>query len=804
MAINKIVEIRRRMTSYPAIWFCGSFASEEPKVTATLGNNRLEIHRLSDFQEETYKTLAKIDDKLMAYEVMLPEDKKEDTFVIEADGEVLYKGNVSAFPTSIVYIDSVSDKEKYILISAWGVAPFDYEVSVPKIKDALIRQIHRYDVNQMFNEKDKEYLSGFEIRIPSETKRIFPLEIVLSGEKGETFTYTLSDAEANNQKEKRGLKRALHLGKRAIQVLATDGLKEVVNKVKLVLFDPTLTYMDWVETHEPDKEELDRQREEQKSFALRPKFSIVIPLYRTDKRMLKELIESLLNQTYDNWEVCFADAGADDKGHSILEDFVGKYQANDERIKYQILKENKSISENTNEAIAMMSGDYVVFCDHDDTLALNALYECAKAINADADIDVIYSDQDMMSEDSKLRYDPLMKPDFSIDFLRSCNYISHLFVAKKELMDEVGVLNPEYNGSQDYDFTLRCVEKAKRIYHIPKVLYHWRAAGTSTADDPATKTYAYESGKKALDAHYKRVGIPATAEMTEFYGKYHTIYHWDETPMISIIIPNKDHIDDLNTCVMSLLEKSEYKNFEIVVVENNSEEEKTFAYYKDMEAKYENFRTVYYEGNFNYSKINNFGVAHAKGDYILLLNNDTEIIRGDFLQEMLGYCMREDVGGVGARLYYEDGSIQHCGVVMGYGQKAGHVFLGFLPQQFGMLGRVVSAQNYSAVTAACLMTKRSVFEEVGGLTEEFAVAFNDVDFCLKIRKAGYLIVYNPFAEAYHYESKSRGYEDTPEKMERFERESELLRNSWPEYFEKGDPYYSPNLTLDRADFSLKF
>ena len=291
--------------------------------------------------------------------------------------------------------------------------------------------------------------------------------------------------------------------------------------------------------------------------------------------------------------------------------------------------------------------------------------------------------------------------------------------------------------------------------------------------------------------------------MTEYYGKYHVHYHWDEKPLVSIIIPNKDHAQDLDKCVMSIIDKSEYRNFEFIIVENNSTEPETFAYYERMEEKYPFFHVVHYEGGFNYSSINNFGEKAAKGDYLLLLNNDTEIIRGDFLEEMLGFAQRPDVGIVGARLYYEDETIQHAGVIIGYGQLAGHAFLGFGPNSFGMLGRVVSAQNYSAVTAACLMTRKSVFEEVGGLTEEFAVAFNDVDYCLKVRDKGYLVVYNPFAEAYHYESKSRGYEDTPEKRARYDREGELLHSRWLKYYEKGDPYYSPNLTLDYADFSLR-
>jgi GT2 family glycosyltransferase len=350
---------------------------------------------------------------------------------------------------------------------------------------------------------------------------------------------------------------------------------------------------------------------------------------------------------------------------------------------------------------------------------------------------------------------------------------------------------------------LRCCEQAENICHIPKVLYHWRCHDQSTAARPESKLYAFEAAKRAIEAHYVRMGIPATVEDGPYYGEYRTIYHWDEEPLVSVIIPNKDHTDDLKKCLDSIFEKSSYKNLEFVIVENNSTEAATFAYYEELIASHENIKVVTYEGIFNFAKINNFGACHASGDYYLLLNNDTEMIDDDAIRDMVGYCMRDDVGIVGAKLLYPDDTIQHAGAVMGFGGVAGHTFIGKTANEPGYFGRIQVAQDYSAVTAACLMTKKEVFDAVGGMTEEFVVAFNDIDYCLKVRRLGKLVVYDPYAEFYHYESKSRGLEDSPEKVERFQRETDLLIDRWQDILDSGDPYYNPNLTLDNSDFSLR-
>ena len=402
-------------------------------------------------------------------------------------------------------------------------------------------------------------------------------------------------------------------------------------------------------------------------------------------------------------------------------------------------------------------------------------------------------------------FQPHFKPDYNPDLLCTVNYICHLFVVDRKIIDQVGMLCKEYDGAQDYDFIFRCIEavKPEEIYHVPKILYHWRCHEDSTAENPESKTYAFEAGKRAIEAHYQRTGIDAEVHQGEFLGLYRTKFHRDHDPLVSIIIPNKDHIDDLKRCMNSIEQKSTYRNYEFIIVENNSTEDSTFQYYKEIEAQNPKVHVVYWDKEFNYSAINNYGATFAKGEYILLLNNDTEIINEDCLEELLGYCMRSDVGAVGARMYYEDDTIQHAGVVIGFGGIAGHCFVLQPRGTTGYCHRIICAQDYSAVTAACMMVKRSAFEEVGGLTEELAVAFNDIDFCMKLRTAGYLIVYNPYAELYHYESKSRGLEDTPEKVARFNKEIQVFERRWPDIMRDGDPYYNPNLTLKSQDFSLK-
>lgn len=543
-----------------------------------------------------------------------------------------------------------------------------------------------------------------------------------------------------------------------------------------------------------------REQEENAQFPKDIKFSVLVPLYNTPESFLKAMIESVQAQTYKNWELCLANGS--DSEHSFVGEICKKYADGDKRIKYEKLEKNLGISENTNACIRMATGEYIALFDHDDLLHPSALYEVMRAI-CEHGADFIYTDENTFSEEPRDAYNPHFKPDFSPDTLRSYNYICHLSVFSRELLDSVGYFRSEYDGSQDYDLILRLTEKAKKVFHIRKILYYWRAHKNSVAQDVGAKPYTVTAAKKALAAHLERCGLKGEVLDSSVPTTYHIKYEIDGNPLISVIIPNKDHTDDLDICLKSLYEKSSYKNFEVIIVENNSTEKETFEYYETLTQKHGNIKIVTWEGNFNYSAINNFGVNYAKGEFILLLNNDVEIINGSCLEEMLMFAQRKDVGAVGAKLYYSDDTVQHAGVILGLGGTAGHAHKHFGRNHPGYMARASIAQNLTACTAACLMMRRDVFDEVGGLDESFEVAFNDVDLCMKIRKKGYLVVFTPYAELYHYESKSRGNDSTPEKLERFRGEIDRFKEKWQKQLDDGDPYYNPNLTLTRDDFSLK-
>ena len=555
-------------------------------------------------------------------------------------------------------------------------------------------------------------------------------------------------------------------------------------------------YEAWLARHKVDKRTFRRQKHS--AFAQKPLISIVIPLYCTPLPYLKELLESVRRQSYENWQLCLADGSPDDKA----KEFIEKHYGREKRIVYRKLEENGGISANTNEAVALAAGEYLMLCDHDDTLEPDALYEIVKAIN-DTGADVLYTDEDKVSMDGRHYFDPNFKPDFNLFRLRENNYICHIFVVKKSLTDETGLLRSEFDGAQDFDFILRCCEKAQKITHIPKVLYHWRCHMDSTAADPSSKAYAYEAGRKAVREHYQRLGIDAKVEMTERPGWYRSHVKVQGNPLISVIIPNKDHTDDLELCLFSMTRKSTYRNYEILIVENNSEKEETFEYYRKLPDRYPKARVLTWEKEFNYSAINNFAAKEAKGEYLLFLNNDVEILTPDWMEEMLQNCQQENVAAVGAKLYYPDDTIQHAGVVLGLGGIAGHIMCRASKEDPGYFGRMISVQEISAVTAACMMVKKSDFDAVGGLDETFQVAFNDIDLCMKFRAAGKKIIFTPYAELYHYESKSRGLEDTPEKQFRFDKEVKRFQEKWAQQLEMEDPYYSPNLSVTEGDCSLR-
>lgn len=554
-------------------------------------------------------------------------------------------------------------------------------------------------------------------------------------------------------------------------------------------------YEEWYRNHRPSMEEYQEQREQ--AFDYMPLISILVPVYHTPEEFLKQMIQSVRKQTYGNWELCVANADpADRRTAEILAVAASK----DPRIKITDVPENEGIAQNTNAALKIAAGEYVGLLDHDDLLTPDALFEVVKAVNEQGRPEALYSDEDKVTIDLSEHFQPHMKPDFNKDLLRSNNYITHFFVASKNLADRVGGFDAAYNGAQDYDFILRCTEQAEGIVHIPRILYHWRVHKASTADNPASKMYAFDAGKRAIEAHLKRCMEPGTVSHTKDLGFYKVKYPVKGSPLVSIIIPNKDESETLAQCLESI-ERSSYQNYEIIIVENNSEKEETFAYYEKIQS--DRIRIVFWPDEFNYSAINNFGASEAKGDYLLLLNNDVQVITEDWLEGLLSNCQREDVGIVGAKLFYPDDTIQHAGIVIGIGGVAGAVFTGLPGVYSGYLHKASIQQNLSAVTAACMMVKRSVYEELGGLEEKLKVAFNDVDFCLRARDKGYLVVYNPEVKLYHYESKSRGTEDSKEKIRRFQNEIEYMRSHWLKLLKEGDPMYNPNLTLTKWDYSLK-
>ena len=583
---------------------------------------------------------------------------------------------------------------------------------------------------------------------------------------------------------------------KGLKYFKKNGVKKFLYRLKEGPKRPQVLYHDWFTMHKISKRALEEQK--QTIFPYSPKISIIVPTFNTPKEFLGEMIDSVISQSYENWELCIAD-GSDEK--SIARSMLLDYQKKDSRIKVTLLEDNYGIVGNTNKALLMATGDYIALYDHDDVLTPDALYEVVSSLQKTKH-DIVYTDEDKLNNRTKKFEDPNFKPDFSIDLFRSHNYITHFFVVKAAIVNEVGQFNSQYEGAQDYDFMFRCIEKSKSIHHIHKVLYHWRMHEASTAENPESKLYCYEAGKKAIEDHYKRVGIKAKVEIMDLWGMYHTEYEIIGNPLISIIIPNMDHKELLDNCINSLLHVNNYSNIEIIIAENNSKTSEIFKYYDQIKMKYKNIKVVTWDKEFNYSAINNFAVQSAKGQYLLFLNNDTEVINKSAISEMLGCCMREEVGIVGAKLLYEDNTVQHAGVVIGFGGYAGHVFHGIEKNDYGYMVRARINGNYSAVTAACMMVDRESFEAVNGFDEQFKVACNDVDLCLRIRKLSKLVVYNAHSLWYHYESKSRGYEDNLSKINRFQNEIHRFQERWKDLLIDGDPYYNKNFKIEDHPFNI--
>ena len=709
-------------------------------------------------------------------------------------------------------VDVVRIRENSIQLNGWAIGKTPESKISFFVEDANHKAIEhkcvptrRDDVSQIYFKKTVDKDFGFDIQFPYERGKDYYLVIMGDGRKlrvkynEELISKRSSVAHKRKQKIKDLMNmETVHV---AWDFFKENGLKAlyIKSKHKLQGLDNDYDYAEWWNLTKPTDEELAAQRETK--FQRNPKFSIVIPVWKTPEKYLREMIDSIIDQTYSNWELCIADGSP--AGHSV-EKILKKYAEKDARIRYKVLGENLGIAGNTNAAMEMAKGDFIVLADHDDRLTPNALFECVKAINENPETDVLYSDEDKLDMDGGALFDPHFKPDFNPDLLTSVNYICHLFVVKKQLVNLVGGFREEFDGAQDYDFIFRCTERAKRIHHIPKVLYHWRCHQDSTASNPESKLYAFEAGSRAIMAHYDRMGIAAKkVEKGVDYGIYHTTFEIPGEPLVSVIIPNKDHTADLDLCIRPMITRGTYKNLEFIVVENNSTDPKTFEYYEKIQKEFPQVHVVYWDREFNYSAINNFGVKHAKGEYLLFMNNDIELIAENFVEEMMGFCQREDVGIVGARLLYEDDTIQHAGVVVGFGGIAGHTFIGLHKAENSYFHRAMCAQDYSAVTAACMMSKKSVFEKANGFSEDLAVAFNDIDYCMKVRAQDKLVVYAPYAVLHHYESKSRGLEDTPEKIARFNREIATFAKKWPEILAEGDPYYNPNLTLRKSNFALR-
>ncbi len=703
------------------------------------------------------------------------------------------------------HIDTVSTMNGMYHIRGWAgptdmLHHFDYTVKDSQgeiIEEAQITRICRPDVASMLYRDLKVERLGFYVLVPTSVGGFI---LVLEEKDAEGNNYGKSALQFSSSMLRFRSRFENHLVFRSCRYIRKNGMKSFCNMViHKTMHVEQKAYQRWFDEHKPTAKELEEQRN--KEFALQPQISIIVPVFRTPIPYLDAMIGSVQAQTYSNWQLCLANGSPED---TDLVAALKEHAKKDPRIAVNNLEDNLGIAGNTNAALALAEGEYIALLDHDDILAPNALYEFVFALNRNPKLDMFYSDEDKIEETGIKHFEPHFKPDFNLDLFRTNNYICHFFMVKKSIVDSFGGFQPGYDGAQDYDFILRCSEKSQGIYHVPKVLYHWRCHINSTASNPESKSYAYDAGCRALQAHYDRQGLDITAHRGVNFGWYTSEYHLSEHPLVTVMIPNKDHVDELKRCIDSIYEKTTYDNFEVLIIENNSTQEETFAYYNKLEVEHANLQVVYYEGGFNYAAINNFGFQYAKGEYVLLLNNDVEVISENIFEHMLGFAMRKDVGIVGAKLYYDDDTIQHAGVVVGINGVAAHAFSGVPRGELGYMCRASVCQNYSAVTGACMMVKSELYRQLNGLdAENFAVAFNDIDFCLRAIEKGYLVVFDAEVELYHAESKSRGFEDTPEKLARFSGEIDNFLRRWQDFVAQGDPCYNPNFDQRSAHYVVE-
>ena len=667
-----------------------------------------------------------------------------------------------------------------------------------KVLECTITRQRRPDVEEAkgISEEEKRNL-GFSITVNLENTNDQNICICFRGKDVQKI-YTVNVKKI--KRENTGLYQQMKLlslknRQKNQEYIKKNGIGRFIRYVRnSQLKDGDQDYEDWLKDHVAFRKELKRQRNA--VFSYSPLISIVMVVTDTDEQRLKSVIDAYTEQTYGNWQLCLADAC---EGEETGE-FLRKKYKKEIRLSYKKVTENNGISGNLNASLKLAMGEYVLFAGQEIIPEPDALFQMVKAIT-EKKADMIYTDEDEISADGKHYSEPEFKPDFNLFRLRENNYIGQFWAIRKEILEQAGKFDPEYDGAQDYDMLLRCSEQAENIVHIPKILCHSMKAENLITEEQKKKNW--EAGRKALEEHYRRAEVSATAELADKKGWYRSHLTISGEPMISVIIPSKDHINDLELCISSIEEKTTWKNYEIIIVENNSVEKETFVYYETLKNRYPNVRILTWKKEFNYSAINNFAVREAQGEYLLFLNNDVEIITENWLEEMLQLCQQKDVGMAGAKLYYPDDTIQHAGVVVGLGGVAAHVLCKLPRDAEGYMGRLRCVQEISAVTAACMMVKTSVFKAVGGFDEELKVAFNDIDLCMKVRKYGVKIVFTPYAELYHYESKSRGMEDTPEKQLRFSREVNCFRRKWERELLKGDPYYNPNLTLNNTDCSLR-
>lgn len=592
-------------------------------------------------------------------------------------------------------------------------------------------------------------------------------------------------------------KRLAGVTTRTLGYLGRNGLKNTIRKIKFELkYKNQENYDFWIDVHE----DYDRKTvsEEIRKFSYKPKVSIVMPVYNVEEQWLRACVDSVLNQYYDNWELCIADdCSTDIHIKPLLEEF----KRLDSRIKVVYREENGHISEASNSALAIATGEFIGLLDNDDTLAEFALYEVVKLLNEHPEADLIYSDEDKLSEDNK-RSQPFFKTDWAPDILLATNYICHFGVYRKTIIDQIGGFRKGYEGAQDYDLVLRFTEKTDRIFHIQKILYHWRMISNSTAVNPESKGYAFEAGLKSLEDALARRSIKGTVSHGAFPGVYNIDYEIVNDGLVSVIIPTRDNAADLKGCIDSIFEKTIYQNFEIIVADNGSEKEETFKLFEFYTKKYQDqFKVVRIDIPFNFSQINNLAAKEANGEYLLFLNNDITVITKGWMKRMVSLAQQDHVGAVGAKLYYPDNTIQHAGVLLGMGGVAGHGHVGYPRGDYGYFGKLVTTNNYTSVTAACMMVKREDFDRVNGFEEKLTVAFNDVDLCLKLYELGKFNVWLHNVELYHYESKSRGAEDTYSKYKRFNSEIKYMKDHWLKYI-KNDPYYNRNLTRVDGNYAI--